>query len=123
MTALHYACLWNDYSKVALLLSYGADPHLESFPLIHNRLDIIKALTCDELRSYSNNLDILHLLLHHGCDPNYFVEQAMHNRHLDVLKLLIDYGVDQNRLCGWDPDLDDYIDAMCLTIKEPESPS
>jgi hypothetical protein len=124
-TALQYACSWDDYSKVLQVLSYGADPNVGCHrPLDLNILrvksDIIKFITSDGIFTkplYTQNLDILRLLLRHNCDPNYFLDDAIKYRHLQVLMLLIDYGVDQNRLIGYDPSIDDY---MIPTIKYPE---
>jgi ankyrin repeat protein len=121
-SALHYACRWDDYNKVQLLLSYGADPDVGRFTsldlnILRNNSDIIKLLTHNGIFNkplYTQNTDILRLLLQHGCEPNYFLDDALDGHHLHVLMLLIDYGVDQSRLLAYDPIIDDY---MISTIK------
>lgn len=121
-TALHYACSWDDCDKVQLLISYGADPTVGQFTpldwsILRANYDIIKILTHNGVLKkpfYTQNMDILRLLLQQGCDPNYFVDDACEYRHLAVLMLLIDYGADQSKLMGYDPLIDDY---MIPTVK------
>lgn len=116
-TALHYACSWDDYDKVQVLISYGADPTVGRFTpldwsILRSNSDIIKLLTHNGVFNkpfYTQNIDILRLLLQQGCDPNYFLDDALDYRHLQVLMLLIDYGADQSKLRGYDPIIDEYI--------------
>lgn len=124
-TALHYACMWDDYDKIRILLTYGAQQNIGTYTPLdiaigRGNLKIITLLlkhTIPDHPRYTTNLDVLGTLLQNGCHPNNFIGQAMKHHHREVLMLLIDYGADQNRLMGYDPVIDAY---MLPTVKGAE---